>query len=338
MPQLDDRVAIGGSCTAAGAPLIEMAAWPRSMEKMRKNLAIHLVGLLALPAPAMAGSCEDNFRTVGDPRNGLFFSSQVQATGTSMDSALGQLQQYALDGGYEVGQPLIVGDEGELSFVQSSSRPPLVIRATADRAGQVGLALKLARGQKTAPADVQSEFCGLLAKLKPGPEGEAIAAAARTKTGSDRAVDAKAVELSASLGKEVAAVLKPVASKGSMSRMLIGTGPSPTSGEFEEAFAPVRARYLGRQYRVDGQIYTVTRDIQSLDMDVNYLVTVTRGLLGVRQESSFNDLNFQIKCRLAKDQAAFFATLSEGNWVTLKGTVGRIDPGSLQLTECRQAN
>lgn len=103
-----------------------------------------------------------------------------------------------------------------------------------------------------------------------------------------------------------------------MSRLLIGTGPSPTSGDFEEAFAPIRARYLGRQYRIDGQIPTVTRDIQSLEMDMNYLVTVTRRLLGVRQESSFNDLNFQIKCRLAKGQAAFFATPSEGNWVTLK--------------------
>ncbi len=305
---------------------------------MHKKLTLCVLGLLALPAPALAGTCEENFRTVGDARNGLFFSSQVQAANVSVQSALGQLQQYALDGGYEVGQPLIVGDEGELSFVQSSNRPPLVIRATADRAGQVSLALKLASGQKTSPAAVQSEFCGLLAKLKPGKEGEAIAAAARARTGSDKAIDAKAVELSASLGQEVKAVLQPVSNKGAMSRMMIGTGPSASSREFEEAFAPIRAKYLGRQYRIDGQIYTVTRDISTLQMDVNYLVTKTRGLLGVRQETSFNDLNFQIKCVLAKDQAALFATLSDGNWVTLVGTVGGMEPGSMQLTECRQAN
>lgn len=305
---------------------------------MKKALAIGVLGWLALPAAVLAGTCEENFKTVGDPRNGLFFSSQVHAPNVSVPSALGQLQQYALDGGYEVGQPLIADEAGELSFVQAGNRPPIVVRATADRAGQVGLAMKLARGQKAAPADVQAEFCSLLARLKPGKEGEAVAAAARAKTGSDRPVDAKAVEWSASLGKEVDAVLKPVSSKGSMSRLMIGTGPSPTSGEFEEAFAPVRARYLGRQYRIDGQIHLVTRDIQSLEMQVVYLVTKTRGLLGVRQESSFNDLNFQIKCLLAKDQGALFATLSEGNWVTLTGTVGRIEPGSVQLVECRQAN
>jgi hypothetical protein len=285
----------------------------------------------------MAGSCEDNFRTVGDARNGLFFSTQVQAPGLGIASALGQLQQYALDGGYEVGQPLIVGEAGELSFVQAGSRPPLVIRASADHAGQVGLAVKLASGQKAAAADVKTEFCGLLAKLRPGKDGESIAAAARAKTGGDRATDIKAEQLSASLGKEVDAVLRPVASKGSMSRMLIGTGPVATSGEYEEAFAPLRAKYLGKQYRIDGQIHTTTRNTMTREMEVNYLVTRTRGLLGVRQESSFNDLNFQIQCRLAPDQAPLFATLSEGNWVTLVGIVGQIQPGGVMLLDCRQA-
>ncbi|MES2918770.1 MAG: hypothetical protein V4729_09160 [Pseudomonadota bacterium] len=294
--------------------------------------------LLVLPGLALAKGCEASFQSVGDARNGLFFSAQVKLPGLSASSALGQLQQIALDGDYKVGGELIRGGAGELYFIQDSNEPDIVMRATADKAGVVALSTKLARGQKTDAAAVRSEFCGLLAKLRPGKEGEAIAAAAREKTGVGRVSDARADKLSAEIGKVVSKALGPVAAKGQLSRALIGTGQSATSGEYAEAFAPVRARYIGRQYRIDGQVYTVSGAPGTRDMEVNYLVTQTRGLLGVRQETQFNSLNYQLQCRMASDQAKFFLTLTEGNFVTLTGTVMEMGPGGLLLGDCRQAN
>lgn len=301
------------------------------------NKAVVAAGLLMVSGWALAG-CEDSFQSVGDARNGLFFSGSVKVPGLSAQSALGQLQQIALDGGYKVGGELIRGGAGELYFIQDSNNPAVVMLATADKSGKVSISTKLARGQKTEAAAVRTEFCGMLAKLKTGNEGEAIATAAREKTGINQVTDAKVEKLSAEIGKVVKKALSPVAAKGQLSRALIGTGVTATSGEYEEAFLPVRARYIGKKYRVDGQVYTATRNSMDSGMEVNYLVTQTRGLLGVRQESQFNSLNYQIKCVMAKDQAKFFLTLTEGNYATLVGTVTDMQPGGLVMSDCRQAN
>lgn len=295
-------------------------------------------GLCLLAGSAWAQSCEDSFQSIGDARNGLFFSGQVRLAGLSAASALGQLQQIALDGGYSVGGELIRSGSGELYFTQDKNKPAIVMRATADKGGKVSISTKLARGQKTETAAVRTEFCGMLAKLKTGKDGEAIAAQAREKTGVNQIHDVAVEKLSAEIGKAVNKALAPVASKGQLSRALIGTGTTAASGEYEEAFAPVRAKYIGRKYRVDGQVYTVSGSPAHGDMTLNYLVTQTRGLLRVRQESMYNDLNYQIQCRFAKDQARFFLTLSEGNYATLVGTVTDMQSGGLILDDCRQAN
>lgn len=301
------------------------------------NKAVVAAGLLVVSGWALAG-CEDSFQSVGDARNGLFFSGQVKMPGLSAQSALGQMQQIALDGGYKVGGELIRGGAGELYFIQDSNNPAIVMLATADKSGKVSISTKLARGQKTETAAVRQEFCSLLAKLKTGKEGEAIAAAAREKTGVNQVIDAKADKLSAEIGKVVKKALTPVAAKGQLSRALIGTGVTATSGEYEEAFVSVRAKYIGRKYRIDGQVYTVSGSPLGGDMEVNYLVTQTRGLLGVRQEPEFNSLNYQLKCMMARDQARFFLTLTEGNYATLVGTVVDMQPGGLVMSDCRQAN
>jgi len=295
-----------------------------------------LVALGLYASIAFAGPCE--FQVFGDARNGLQFQAHTQIAGLSIQSALGQLQQLALSGGYQIGNELITGKSGELAFIQMGSQPALVIWAKADNEGRVSLSLKLARGQKANPADVQSEFCDMLGKLKTGKEGEAIATAARTKTGAGRVIAAKADKLSAEIGAEVKAALGPVANKGKLSKFLIGTGTYATAGELEEAFAPLRAKYVGRKYQIDGQIYTVALNTITREMEFNLLVTPKRGLLGIKQERQYNIQNYQIKCIMAKDQAAFYSTLSEGNWVTVAGTVTEVRQDGLVLTGCRQAN
>lgn len=290
-------------------------------------------GLLAFSTAAWAGTCEDNFQSAGDVRNGLYFETSVKIAGLSAQSALGQLRQLAMDGGYEVGSELIQGNSGEFSFLQTSNHPALIVRATANNAGDVSLALKLAQSQKAKPEGVRNEFCSMLGKLKAGKEGEAIAAAARAKSGSDKIIDAQADKLSADIGREVKSAMRPVATKG----YFTFSGPNATEADYGEAFAPIRAKYVGRKYRIDGQIYTASFNQMTKQMEVNYLVTKKRGLLGIQQKSEFNDLNFQITCILANDQVNLFKTLSNGNFVKLTGEVTQIDQGGMRLEQCRQA-
>ena len=297
-----------------------------------------LLGLLALSAAARAGTCENDFQAVGDPRNGLLYMGTVKVPGLSASSAIGQLQQIGLDAGYQVGNESIVGGAGELFLTQTNARPPIVVKAQADSSGEVSLGTKLARGQKLETAEARREICSMLAKLKPGKDGEAIAAAARAKTGSGQIIDGEAPKLSAEIGRDIRKTMAGVNSKGALKNLLLGTSESATAGERGEAFAPVRAKYMGRKYRIDGQIYTISQNrYDGGSMQISYLVTQTRGLLGVRQSSTYNSNNFTIQCMLAPDQAKLFLTLAEGDWVKLVGTVDDIDTEGMRLRDCRQA-
>ena len=299
---------------------------------------LFLTGLLALSAAARADTCEDGFEAVGDPRNGMLFMGQVQKPGLSVRSALGQMQKIAQEEGYQIGNESIAGNSGELLFTQTNLRTPLVWRVQADSSGQVSLGTKLARGQKMEVAGARTEICSMLAKLKTGKEGEAVAAAARTKTGAGQVIDAEAPKLSAEIGRDIQKTMAGVNSKGVFGNLMVGSSNYATDGERNEAFAPIVAKYKGRKYRIDGQIYTVSENQFSGEMEVAYLVTQTRGLLAIRQSSSDNNNNFTIQCILAPDQAKFFTTLANGDWVKLAGTVSQIETQGMVLKDCRQAN
>lgn len=300
------------------------------MKRIIRTIALCFTSVVLLASP-----CE--FQTSGDPRNGLQFLAMIQVPDMGVASALGQIRGLALAGGYKVGNDLITGNSGELSFTQESSRPPLIIRAVADSSGRVSLSLKLAKGQQARPEDVQSELCGILAKLKGGKEGQTIAASAQGKSNVNPLIVTKAVDLSQAIGKEIKAAMAPADNKGKVARFMIGVNRSATPREFAEAFAPIRAKYIGQKYRVDGILHIVSRGFMGREMEISFLVTPKRGLLGIRQDAEFNNLNFQIKGSFAKGQEAYFATLAEGDSVTITGTVSEINRSELLLSDCRQA-
>lgn len=299
-----------------------------------------MVGLLALTAVARAGTCEQDFQAVGDPRNGLLFMGAVNKPGLSVSSALGQLQKLVADEGFTVGTESIVGNAGEVFFTRSHDvKTPIVYRAEANAAGEVSLGVKLTRGQQMKPDEVRSKFCGMLNSLKTGKEGEAIAAAARAKSGMGQVIDAEAPKLSAEIGRDIQKTMRGVNSKGALGNLLVGSSNYATEGERKEAFALIRAKYMGRKYRIDGQVYTTSRNTYgNTEMQIGYLVTQTRGLLGIRDSSTYNSNNLTIHCALAPDQAKLFVTLSEGDWVKLQGTVSDITTEGMMLRDCRQAN
>lgn len=301
------------------------------------RMTLCLAALLVCSGPAWAGACEEDFQAVGDPRNGLLLMAQVKMPGLSINSALGQLQKIAADDKLIVGNETIAQNQGELLLTQTNVNPPIVIRAEAKSSGEVALGAKLAKGQKVKPEDARSYMCGLLAKLKTGKEGEAIAAAARAKSGSGQVIDAKADKLSAEIGREVKKATN-AANRPTFKDLLLNTPPTPSSSEVNGVFAPVQAKYMGRKYRIDGQVYTLSQSYRKGAGRIAFLVTQTRSLLAVRQSSTFNSLNFTIECEMAKDQRAYFSTLGEQDWVTLTGTVDEFRPSGMVLGNCRQAN
>lgn len=305
---------------------------------MKKELCLASLLLSGAIASAHAGSCEETFKAVGDPRNGLTYQGTVKVPGLSVGSALGQLQKLAADDGFQVGGESISGDTGELSFMQANVNPPLAIRALANGSGEVAIVTKPAPGQKFPVEAARANICGMLAKLKAGKEGEAIAAAARAKSGTGRTIDAKAVDLSAEIGREVKKTMGPL-NNVSFKDLMLGTRSTPGGSKIDATFAPLVAKYVGRTYRIDGQIYTVSASSARDTIGrINYLVTPTRGLLRVRQDSNYNNLNYGIECKMALDQEEFFSTLREQDWVTLVGKVEEFGPQGMVLRDCRQAN
>ncbi|HZV37339.1 MAG TPA: hypothetical protein VFF96_01180 [Pseudoxanthomonas sp.] len=306
---------------------------------MAKGRTWCFLGLLALSATAQAGTCEDDFQAVGDPRNGMLYMGTVKKPGLSVGSALGQLQKFAADEGFTIGNESIVGGNGEVFFTRTRDvKTPIVYHAQANAAGEVSLGVKLARGQQMKADEVRGKFCGALNGLQAGKEGEAIASAARAKSGTGQIIDAEAPKLSAEIGRDIRKTMAGVNSKGALGNLMVGSSNFATEGERKEAFAPIAAKYLGRKYRIDGQIYTITKGHYSGQMEIAYLVTQTRGLLGIRDSSTYNSNNFTINCVLPPDQAKLFVTLSEGDWVKLAGTVSEIDTEGMTLRDCRQSN
>lgn len=305
---------------------------------MKKGIYLAALLMSVAIASAHAGTCEQDFKTVGDPRNGLTYRGTVKVLGLSVSSALGQLQKLAMDEGFQVGGETISGDAGELTFMQANVKPPLTVKALASGSGEVSITTKPAPGQKFPVEAARANICGMLTKLKSGKEGEAIAAAARAKSGTGRIIDAKAVELSAEIGREVRKTTSTLNTRG-LKDLLLGTYTSSGGSEIDATLAPLAAKYVGRTYRIDGQVYTASESFERDTVGrIDYLVTVTRGLLRVRQDSSYNNLNFSIECKMALDQQEYFSTLRSQDWVTLIGKVEEFTPQGMVLKDCRQAN
>lgn len=293
--------------------------------------------LFVLPTVAEAGACEENFKAIGDPRNGMLYVGSVNKPGLTIRSALGQMQKIGKDEGYVVGAEAIEGDVGELYLTQTASKPPIVVEVEATASGSAVMGIRLAPGQNMEKAAATQTICGMLNRLKTGKEGNAIADAGRAESGADKVIDAEAPELSAQIMREVQTAMRPVQRKGVFKDFMLGSQTNAGQGELDAALLPVRAKYMGRKYRIDGQIYTVTHNQFKDEMVVSYLVTQTRGF--VRQNASLGQsLNYTITCFLANDQAALFSTLRNGGWVKLEGTVDTFNPRGMLLRNCRQAD
>jgi len=309
---------------------------------MRNRRLWCFLGLAAMAATAHASSCEQNFQAIGDPRNGLTFTGAVSVPGLSVSSALGQMRNFANEEGAEAGADSFNGDRGEVLFTRSKGlKRPIVYHVRANASGLVSLSTKLAPGQQMDAGIVRTSFCNALNALKAGKEGEAIAAAARAASSSDSAFDevieGKARDLSRKIQRDVAKSMAAVNSKGRLGNLLVGSRNYATENERANAMAPVIAKYKGRRYRIDGQIYTITENEFTRVKEIAYLVAEPEGLFRGVGGSTINNHNFTIRCDMAPDQVRLFYSLSEKDWIKLEGTVDQISETGMKLKDCRQA-
>ncbi len=309
-----------------------------------KGMVYTTMVLLAAAGPAAAsGACDKAFKTVGDARNGALYMADVTVPGLKVQSALDQLRKIGGDDKFEVAGQLVDGDTGDQYLIQRTGlRVPLVLVGTADRTGRVTLATKLARGQSIEPAAAKQSMCGMLDKLKAGSQGDTVAAAGRTQYPMPAIEAVAAPDLSKKMGKEVKDTMALYRSAGAFKDLMLGTNTNKEDkGDRSATFLPLYATYVGRRYQIDGQIYTVNPSTYSTKPgdigSINYLVTPTRGLLRVRQNDTYNNNNYTIRCEFASDQAANFTMLRERDWAKLEGEISSIEESSMTLRNCRQA-
>ncbi len=307
------------------------------MKRNFYSFCFSAAALLLVSFGAPASTCESQFQAIGDARNGIFYTSSVAKPGLSVSSALGQLRKLGAQADLTASEETITDGSGELSLVWEKGKPPIVMKAVANSAGTVTIGTKLPPSQKMTREEGVANICGLLNGLKAGKEGERIAAAARAQASPTGFINADAQKLSAEVERDVQQAMSAVDNKGKLGNVLFGTSNYASGGERNAAFAPIQAKYLGRKYRIDGKIYTLSFNQYSGELRMAFIVAQPRGLLRLPSRTNDNNFYFTIECIFASDQIDFFATLSEGDQVALTGTVAQIDPKGMDFKDCRQA-
>lgn len=281
-----------------------------------------LLGLLTLPVAAgAAGTCEENFKTSGDPRNGAAFSTSVTIPGLSVRSALGQMQKIALDDKFEIGNEDIRDKDGTLTILQKSTftNRGFLIYIDANADGQVGINSRLNRDQVAKPEDIRMGMCSMLGRLKTGPEGEAIANAAREKTGVEKVQSYKAHDLAKELARAVNSELAK-------------------RGEGAVDLNRVYAKYLNKRFRIDGQVARKGEPstlFPNLPLEIEWITTGIKGLLGGKEDAFMQRARPIIICELQQEQREYFDSLRIEDWATLSGKVTSFEGNVMTLENCR---
>lgn len=282
-----------------------------------KRLSVGLLAsVLAGVGTAHANTCEESFREEGDPRNGAEYSAFKRMPGTSVNSALGQLSALAASDGFNVHGIEADASGGKLTIEQAKgvSRPFLIhFKASSSGNGsEVSVSTRLNRGVTARAEDMRNNMCGMLHRVKAGPEGEQIAKAATTRAGGGGPVETTAILLARDLFR----LKKQV-------------------GGDQAGADTITARYKGRQYRLDGQVYEPLD--QGSRVDLWYHTYRAPGILNTIEDT--NSVYWAVvSCQMAADQNARALRLQGKDWAKLVGTVSHYQlgtPDKLVLKDCR---
>jgi hypothetical protein len=158
-----------------------------------------LIALICQWSSVFAASCEDNFKTQGDPSGGVEYFASTLVSGVSVASAMEQLQAIATADGFKVHDDKSNIKEGKLIIEQvKGSRPFLILIAGLDKgtASALFIQTRLNLGASAKAQDMRQAMCGMLARVKSAAEpAKAILLAAAGKSTIKGTVFAKAALL-----------------------------------------------------------------------------------------------------------------------------------------------
>lgn len=266
---------------------------------------------LFISLPSLANTCESNFETLGDPRNGAAFATSADIPGVTPTIALGQLRGIAVKDGFNVLSEESTAQAGTLVIEQTKGvRHPFLIyfKATAKgTASEVSVETKLKKKVTAKPEDIRQGMCGMLARVKSGKEGESLAAKAHAEAPKAKVIVVKAITLS----REFDHVIKKYNAD------------------------EITARYRGKVYQLDGQIKEPLETDGTIEIwydvfrEANWLMP---GELGAEMART------SIICRLAPDQVKHGKYLKVNDMAKLTGTVSHFfsgAPNKLVLENCK---
>lgn len=263
---------------------------------MRTSHLLAPVMLLALPATAQAGACEDGFVKKGNFITGLRFSASQSVADMPPAMAINQIQAIAVRRGYQV-----IAAEPEAGSIlieqarQSNARGfPIELNATQEGGvGTVRMEAKLPAGMNTKTEAAMAEMCGMLAELKGGKAGKLAAAGASGATAASAApVALSAQEFSQQISKDA-----------------------------ERNAAIVPLRYANRRFTLSGTVDYVIRD--GNQYRVAYKILQPHEMV-LRLPNMAQTMS-GVSCLMGPGTSVFALQLKPGKSVRLTGTFHKFD-------------
>lgn len=252
-------------------------------------------------ALANANDCEKNFSSMGDPRNGAEFSTSADLTQVTTDSALGQLRGIAIKDGFNVINEESTAQNGTLVIEQKKGvRHPFLIYFTAEaKSGFTTVSVRTRLNKKVTakPEDMRQGMCGMIARVKPGKEGESIAAKVHAEAPKPKVTVVKAI----TLAREFDDIVR------------------------KQSPEIINQKYKGKVYQLDGQIKIPLETDEGLEI---WYDVVREGNWLVAGELTTELTRTQIVCVLSKDQLKQGNMLQKDDWAKLTGTVSHYHVGT----------
>lgn len=272
---------------------------------MRNMIATMLSGMIV--APASAGTCEATFIKQGSFVTGLTFIATTSVADLSPKSAIEQMRGVAVPRNYDIlseeasaGSMLI-----EQSLTEKARAFPIIISATAENGvGTVRMEARLRAAMSAKTEAARFEMCGMLAELKGGRAGLALAAAAKTAKSERPPLRISSLALSHQVSKDA-----------------------------ERNAAAVPLRYRHRSFTVSGIVDYIRKDGEYYRVAFK-IPHPWEEAIRLPNVAPFKT---DISCLMAPGQAAYALTLKPGQSVELTGTFHDFseDRHVMWLDKCR---
>lgn len=278
---------------------------------MRLTAPVALI-LTAIPAVALASTCEQSFVKRGNAVAGLNFSAQVDVPDLAPASAIGQMRGLAIKGKYDI--ILEEADAGSMLIEQPAAGavrafPIIVTAAQTGGVGTVKMEVKLPAGMAAPTEGVRTEVCGMLAQLKGGKAELAAASLGMGATATATPTRIDAVSLSQQFAREAVK---------------------------NDALLPLR--YKGKAFSVWGAVNHVMKDGEYFRVTFDTPDARDRAIrLDAPGDPGFM---VNISCLMAKGQNAYALTLKAKSLIRLTGTFFEYNTfkRTVWLNECQPAS